>query len=63
MTKPIKEPEDLELKIGSKEEAAWTLVRDKCREEILSCKRTIEMDKVLIELAEKKINQEKENFK
>lgn len=59
MTQVKTNPEDIGLKVGTKEEQAWTLIRDKCQEEILGCKRTIEMDEVLIELAKEKILKEK----
>jgi len=52
------EPEDLGIKTGTPEEAAWTLIRDKCKEEIASCLRTMAMDEVLILLAEEKIAEE-----
>lgn len=63
MTKKIEEPKDLGIKIGSKEEAAWTQLRDKIEEDIIQNKITQEINTVIFELAEKKIELEKEKFK
>ena len=59
----LAEPKDLGVKIGNKEEAAWTSIRDSAVEEVESHQRIIEIDKEIIKLAEKKIAEEREKFK
>ena len=52
-------PKDLGLKIGTKDEAAWTLIKDKAEEEIEQSKREIIIDEAIIKIAEKIIAEEK----
>ena len=62
MKKPS-EPKDLGIKIGSKEEAAWTKARDTIEEEIQASRITLVMNETLLILANEKIEEEKEKFK
>jgi len=52
------EVEDLGIKIGTPEEKFWTDTKKKSEEEILQCKRMIEIDKEIIKHAEKRISEE-----
>ena len=63
MTLKIKEPKDLGVKIGSKEEAFWTSVKVKAEEDILNAQRQIEINDLIIIHAKTRIAQEKETFK
>lgn len=54
----INEPEDLGVKIGTKEEKFWTDTKKKAEEEIEQCNHMIEIDKEIIKLAEKRIAEE-----
>lgn len=56
--KQIEEPEDLGVKIGTPEEKFWTDTKKKSEEEILQCKRVIELDQEIIKYAEKRIAEE-----
>ena len=58
--------EDLGIKIGTKEEAAWTKIKDSAALELEQNKRGIIIGEAIIKLAEFKINEEKmrrEKFK
>ncbi len=57
------QPKDLGIKVGTKEEVFWTGIKEESEKEILSSKHTIIMDEVLVELAKRKIAEEKEKFK
>ncbi len=57
--KKLHEPKDLGLKIGSKEEAAWTLIRNNAINEMEESKRTIILDELIIKEAEQRIEKEK----
>ena len=59
----MKEPKDLEIKIGSKEEAAWTSVFEKASESIMQNKIESELNEIVVEYAKKRIAEEKEKFK
>ena len=63
MTKDIKVPEDLGIKIGSKEEVFWTDVKRKLESSILMYTESLLADKMHLKLAEKRITEEKEKFK
>jgi hypothetical protein len=55
---PLEEPEDLGVKIGSKEEVFWTEVKNKSEEGILNAKREIKINEHVITLADKMIDEE-----
>jgi len=50
--------DDLDLKIGTKEESAWTAIKDQAQEEIDRNLRINRLNKVLIKEAEKAIKEE-----
>ncbi len=52
-----KEPEDLGVKIGTPEEAAWTNIRDSSVKEVEQNKRAIMIGEAIIKLAEEKIKE------
>lgn len=54
----MKEPKDLGLKLGTKIEVFWTTIKEKLEESILSAEEGVEADKLVLELANKKILQE-----
>ena len=56
-------PKNLGIKIGSKEEAAWTKIKDGAVQELEANQRAIIIGKEIIKLAERKIAIEKKNFK
>jgi len=55
--------EDLGVKIGSKAESRWTVVRDGARDMIIKSEMEIEINKEIKVLAEKKIEEEKTKLK
>jgi len=59
----MKEPKDLGVKIGSKKEVFWNNLRLKLEENILHSEESLIGDKLLLELANKRIKEEKEKFK
>lgn len=63
MSKQIEEPADLGIKIGTEDEVFWTKAKNNTEAEIKSCERTIEMDKYLLILINKKISEEKDKLK
>jgi hypothetical protein len=54
--------EDLGLKIGSPVEVLWTAVRDGCQTKIKNFEDALILERAVLELAEKKIKEEKEAF-
>ena len=50
----------IDVKIGTKEEVAWTSIKERAEKEIEESKRIIEIDEEIIKLAEKKIKAEKQ---
>ena len=48
----------MDVKIGTKEEKAWKEIKEKSESEIDACKRLIEINKAIVDLAAKKIKQE-----
>jgi len=52
-------PKDLGIKIGTKEEAAWTQIKDSAEKELEQAKRSIIIGTEIIKLAEKMIAKEK----
>ena len=63
MNEEIKEPEDLGLKIGTPEEAKWTEILKAQTQTSINSKVNKEVADCLIELAKKRIAEEKEEFK
>jgi len=57
------EPEDIGAKFSTTEGAEWVKIKKNCEQEVLNCKRTIEMDEVLLIYAEKRIAEENKKFK
>ena len=55
--------DDMAVKIGSKEEAAWKDIKDKTLNDISLSKRTIELGEVVVQFCEKKMIEEREKFK
>ena len=56
------EPKELKIKLVSKEEAAWTSIKNKAKEELEIGKRELIINKSIIELAEKRIEIAKMEF-
>lgn len=52
-------PEDLGIKIGTKEEVLWTKVRDSRKAQIEQYEEALIVERAILELAESKIKQEK----
>lgn len=50
--------EKIDVKIGTKEEAAWTNIKEKAQQDLESMKRAIDINTWIIELAEQKIQDE-----
>lgn len=63
MSEDIKVPKDLGIKIGSKEEVFWTDAKRKLENSIIQYTESLIGDKIMLELAEKRISEEKEKFK
>lgn len=57
-----KVPEDLGIKIGSKEEIEWTEIKTAQEETILKSKINIQLATVVLELANRMIEVEKAKF-
>ncbi len=53
----MKEPNDLGIKMGTPEEAAWTNIRDSSKKEVEQSKRAIMIGEAIIKLAEEKIKE------
>lgn len=56
-------PEDLGLKIGSKAEKAWTDIAKQCETTIEASMREVEINKVILDFAKKRVVMEHEKFK
>jgi hypothetical protein len=56
----MKEPKDLRVKLGSVEEKFWTDIKKKSEDSILNARREIIINEAIIELAEIKIEDEKD---
>ncbi len=64
LDKAIKEyGHDLGIKIGSKEEAFWTDIKMKMEASILMYTESLIGEKLMLELANKRIAEEKQKFK
>ena len=57
------QPQELGVEIGSKEEAAWKLIRDGAVKELESTLRSIIISKEIIKTAERMIKEEHEKFR
>lgn len=53
-------PQDLGVKIGSKEEVFWTDVKKKCEGMVDQCKHEIEIQEHILKLTDKKIKEEED---
>ena len=51
----MSEPKDLGVKIGTKEEAAWTTIKNQAEEQIAQNKRDIIIGETVLKLAEEMI--------
>lgn len=59
----MKEPKDLGVKMGTKEEASWKIVLKQAEELVIKGKTDLEINEMIVELAQKRITEEKERFK
>ena len=59
----MKVPKDLGIKIGSKEEVFWTDLERKLENSIVQYTESLQGEKLMLELAKKRIAEEKEKFK
>ncbi len=59
----MKVPEDLGIKIESKEYAFWEAAKFKLEESIMQYTESLQGDKLMLELANKRIAEEKAKFK
>ena len=59
----MKEPKDLGVKIGTKEEASWKIVFKQAEELVIKGKTDLEINNMIVELAKKRIAEEEEKFK
>ena len=59
----MKVPKDLGIKIGSKEEIFWTDAKRKLENSILQYTESLIGDKAMLEIAIKRIEEEKAKFK
>ena len=63
MSKNEEVPKDLGIKIGSKEEVFWTDAKRKLEVSIVQYAQSLIGDKLMLDLANKRIAEEKEKFK
>lgn len=63
MASKIREPKDLGVKIGTKEEKAWTDIMTQAKKQLEQAFREIEINKAIVALSQRKIDEEKEKFK
>ena len=56
----LKENKDLGIKVGTKEQAAWTLILERSEKEVEEQKRAIIIGKEIINLCKKRIKEEQE---
>ena len=59
----MKEPKDLGVKMGTKEEATWKIILKQAEELVIKGKTDLEINDMIVELAKKRIAEEKEKFK
>ena len=62
MNDKIKVPKDLGIKIGSKEEVFWTTAKNRLEESIVQYTESLIGEKIMLELANKRIAEEKEKL-
>ena len=58
----MKEPKDLGVKMGTKAEASWKIVLKQAEELVIKGKTDLEINDMIVELAKKRIAEEKEKF-
>ena len=63
MSEEIEVPKDLGIKIESKEYAFWEAIKYKMESSILQYTESLMGEKLMLELAEKRMAEEKEKFK
>ena len=63
MTEEIEVPKDLGIKIGSKAEVFWTTARFKLENNIMEYEESLIGDKLMLELAKRRIAEEKAKLK
>lgn len=56
----VKIPEDLGLKIGTKDEALWTDVKETTEAQIEGLEKSLKVNRAILEMAKKKIKEEEE---
>ena len=54
---------DLGVKMGTKEEASWKSVLNQSEELVIKGKTDLEINNMIVELAKKRVAEEKEKFK
>ena len=59
----MKEPKDLGVKMGTKEEASWKSVLKQAEELVVKGMTDLAINDMIVELAKRRIAQEKEKFK
>ena len=59
----MKEPKDLGVKMGTKEESSWKNVLSQAEELVIKGKTDLEINNMIVDLAKKRIAEEKEKFK
>jgi len=63
MDTPNEIPKDLGIKMGSKDEAFFTTVKEQCKIAIVGNKHEIEINETILKFAKKRIAEEKAKFK
>lgn len=58
-----KEPKDLGVKIGTPDEVYWKSCLEQAKELVLKGKNDLTINEMIVELAKKKIEEEREKFK
>ena len=62
-TETMQEPEDLQVRVGSREEASWAKCLRQSEELLVTAKENVEINSAIVKLAKEKIKEEKEKFK
>ena len=63
MTEKLEVPDIIDVKIGSKAEAEWTTLLDREETNLIKSQMNVEIGLLVVELAKKRIEEEKEKFK
>ena len=63
MKEEIKVPDKIDVKIGSKAEAEWTILLDVEERNLIKSQMNVEIGILVIDLAKKRIKEEQERFK